>query len=232
MDKKTRFTGNVGKKFNEDGSAKRFPGNTIICHIPNQSPQFDFLMKIRGELMRQSWIKKYSLLPPSSFHMTVIEGICDSVRKPSHWPTKLALDASLKEADEFFIQQFNEIIPPQSFQTTGTYLFIGNTIGMRIVPVSVEMKDLMRKYRDHVAEKLGLWFPGHDFYQFHVSFAYLIERLSFKERIQTLRFMKRIRKEIKSNFGILTLNTPELTFFENMTNFAPSRNSSNQNIKE
>jgi hypothetical protein len=227
--KRIKYSGNVGKKFNPDGSAKGFPGNTIICHIPPNCETYQFLLRFRAILQQQPWIKNYALLPPSSYHMTVFEGVCDQVRKPSHWTTKLPLNASLEAVDNLLIEEWPKIQKPTGFTMQMDHHFVMNTIGIRLKPINPEMEQKIRGFRDILANHFGIKMPGHSIYHFHISFAYQIIKLNFKERLQSLRFMKKDLKEYQQQFGTLILNEPELTFFTDMTDFAPNRKEAQQN---
>jgi len=164
--------------------------------------------------------------------MTVHEGICEYVRKATHWPKELSREATLQEADEFFIEKFKEISVPEPFEIKAKGIGFGGVITMGIEPATEEMEKRMRTYRDEVAEKLTLKFPGHSFYGFHISFAYSIEILTFRERMQVNKYKKKISERAVKEFGVLKLNDPELTFFEDMTNFADSRANARQNVQE
>ncbi len=221
-----KYTGHVGKKFHKDGTARKFPGNTIICHVPKDSPQFTFLVEYQKYLKTQSWAKKFSFLPSSSFHMTVFEGICEQVRKPNHWFSSLPLDASLQETDTFLTDKWRKIENPDSFSMQATRILIGSVITLRLKPSNSEENAKLRAFRDLLAKETTIKMPNHSNYGFHISFAYQIEKLSMLERIKVGKFMIREAPRVKEGFGIMKTNPPELTFFENMTHFAHIREES------
>ena len=103
-----------GKKFSEGGRVLEFPGNTVICRISPQSKQFHLLVRIRQQLKAQPWAEKFFFLPPSSYHMTVFEGVCDQVRQPERWTVKLPLDAKLEEVDTFFVEAWKDVKKPST----------------------------------------------------------------------------------------------------------------------
>lgn len=227
-----KYSGNVGKKFNEDGSAREFPGNTIICHVPHESPTFRFLLQIREELQQQPWAKKYAFLPPSSYHMTVFEGVCHQVRKRHVWPKSLPLDASLEDVDRFFIKQWDKIEEPTSIEVKYGHMGIGGTIGIRVQPTSPKMNQKIRVFRNLLAETMEIRTPAHDWYGFHISFAYLIEKLTLMDQIKVAKYIFRVRKRHQRDFGILQFTSPELCFFADMTNFAHSRSDAKRNSQD
>ena len=92
----------VGNKFYEDGTVRQFPGNTIICFADPQSQAFQEAEWAQQQLLRESYADKFAILPPSSFHMTVLDLICDQVRETEKWSSHLSLDAPLEEVDQHF----------------------------------------------------------------------------------------------------------------------------------
>ena len=219
----TKYSRHVGKKFNEDGSVKKFPGNTVICHVPKDSDQFHFLGEYMKKLQSQSWSHKFSFLPSSSFHMTVFEGICDNYRKRTHWFSSLPLDTPLLETDSYMTKIWADIEKSISFSMNAMRIGIGNGITLRLEPIDSNSNESIRNFRDLLSNKFHLRGPNHKGYGFHISFAYLIEKLSSKEKKEVKNFMKKEVAFIQGNFGVLKTSAPELTFFEDMFKFSPTR---------
>ncbi len=218
-----KYSRNVGVKFNEDGSAKRFLGNTVICHVPKDSPQYSYLVELQEEMKRQPWAKHYSFLPHASFHMTVFEGVVDRIRSRKRWFEDLALDVPFEEADAFITEKWQTIEKPSGFQMQATHLSVSNVITLRLQPIDEEMNRKIRGFRDLLADVLKLRVSSHDRYGFHISFAYRITKVSISEYIKLLRFKARVNKEVQDKFGLLQTNEPELTFFNDMMEFPPQR---------
>ena len=86
----------VSSKFGVDGKVQHFPGNTIISHLSPSSDLYASMLVLHEKLLQSNLSSVITLLPPSSWHMTVFEGICDEVRKPGFWPSDLAVDAPLE----------------------------------------------------------------------------------------------------------------------------------------
>jgi hypothetical protein len=218
-----KYTSSVGKKFDKKGNPIDFPGNTVICHIPKESPQFSFLVDFQTRLKASPFASHFAFLPPSSFHMTVFEGVCDRIRKPTNWTTKLPINAPLTASDELFTKEWNQIQKPKEFRVRPALFYAIGTLGFRYKPVNLAMSQSMRGFRDLLADKFGLRFPNHEKYAFHTTLGYQITSFSFLEGIQVISWMKKQQKYLHENYGILTTGEPEFTFFTDMTNFAPSR---------
>lgn len=218
-----KWSKNVGNKFNKDGSPKEFLGNTIICHIPKDSPTYLFLLKIVMLLKKQPWGKKFSFLPPSSLHMTVFEGVRDDRRRLPFWTTKLPLDAPLEQIDHLLMNLWPTLPKPKSFKMRWKYLEIDDTIGINLKPISKDIEQEMRYYRDLLSEQTGIRTRNHNHYGFHITIAYLIQRLTLKELLQSILWGISLNSKFKKEFGILQLGSPELCFYADLFNFAHSR---------
>ncbi|NJN16631.1 MAG: DUF1868 domain-containing protein [Oscillochloris sp.] len=81
MDQSIGYTREVGRKFHPDGSARLFPGNTVICFAAASEPLYQAAVGLQDRLRTTSYGHRFALLPPPSFHMTVIELLCDQVRE-------------------------------------------------------------------------------------------------------------------------------------------------------
>ena len=103
-------TKNIGRKFNPDGSVRFFPGNTVISKLHEDSEIYPLISRI-SRSFREVQGRKYAYLPEHSFHMTVIQGVCDEDRKAELWSRHLSLETPLEETDVFFEQQFSRAKP-------------------------------------------------------------------------------------------------------------------------
>lgn len=231
MISKTKFTRNVGVKFHEDGTARAFPGNTVICHLPKDSPQFKYLIEFQNQLKASPFASHYAFLPPSSFHMTVFEGVLEERRKPSVWTNKLPTNAPLDEVDKLFMHEWQQIPKPDHFQVRPSVFYTFGTIGFRYQPIDDAMNKKMRDFRDLLADRFGLRFGNHKLYSFHTTLGYQILNYSFIEFLRASIWMRKMNKELIKKYGILTTNAPELCFFTDMTCFAPSRAEAKQNVQ-
>ena len=60
------------------------------------------LDKLYGRLLDAEVAQIYTLLPPSSWHMTVFDGVCDGNRNGERWPGDLDREAPLLEINQTF----------------------------------------------------------------------------------------------------------------------------------
>jgi hypothetical protein len=95
----------IGRKFAADGRVLPFPGNTFICPIAPSNPATAPLRAFRAALEAEPYAHKFAFTPPSSYHMTVFEGVVDQVRKPGFWPADLDPDAPLADCNRLFLRK-------------------------------------------------------------------------------------------------------------------------------
>ena len=213
----TVYTKAVGTKFHADGSLRRFPGNTIVCHTAHLEPLQSHLVWVQSEYKKLSFANsKLAFLPPSSFHMTFFELLCDEVRRPELWSSKLALDAPLEETDRFFAQVLRGFDFPQEIHMRVDDLHVST---IRLRPKSEEHEAYLRAKRDELAEITGVRQPNHDRYGFHISLAYLLIQLTPEEKDEFEAFRRRLLPLVQERLGIFALEKPEYVLFQDMGAF-------------
>jgi len=213
------YTHHVGTKFNRDGTARTFPGNTVISKIGSDMPVYAALVEAQNRLKSLECAQKYAFLPPASFHMTVIEGLCDQVRKPKNWTTKLALDLPLVDTNKFLIDLFPLITPPDLVEMRIAGRGGTGVLMIMLEPADKESMIAMTAYRDRFADETGIRFPGHDDYKFHISLAYNLIELTESEERQLTQTYASVLHDISTTIGSFRLNPPSLACFENMLTF-------------
>lgn len=213
----TAFTNAVGTKFHEDGNLRHFPGNTIISHTRGIEPLHSHLIWIQDQYKQLSFAtSKLSFLPPPSFHMTFFELLCDQVRKPEVWSSKLPLDAPLEETDRFFADALHSFDFPTDIHMRIDDLALTT---IRLSPVSEEHEAFLRGKRDELAEATGVRQPKHDQYGFHISMSYNLVQLTQEEKDEFQAFRERMLPVVQEKVGRFTLGTPEYVVFSDMGEF-------------
>ncbi len=212
----------VGNKFYKDGSVRQFPGNTIICFADPDGQAYKDAEWVQNEILKEPYGHKFAMLPPSSFHMTVFELLCDEVREKSHWSFKLSLDASLIETDKFFIDAFKDVSTPDNFQMVCTGMAVGRTgLMLALEPKDDAVNKHIRGYRNMLAATMGILQPNHETYGFHLSLAYRIIQTTAEEEAQLEALAERVNVRLNETFGLFDTGKPMLTFFDDMFAFVP-----------
>jgi hypothetical protein len=212
----TRF---VGEKFHEDGSVRAFPGNTVISKVMPDMPLYSGLMEAQKQLKAVGFSRKYAFLLPSSFHMTIMEGLCEQVRTPEQWSTKLALHLSMDEVNQFMRDCFARMSPPHML----TMRIVEGTFAQSLVfilePADAETAQGLKGFREQFSRETGIRFSDHDTYTYHIALAYNLITLTALEDILIQKEQQEIQRALSVANPVIKLGKPRLTYFENMFQF-------------
>ncbi|MEJ2125711.1 MAG: DUF1868 domain-containing protein [Alphaproteobacteria bacterium] len=169
----------VGRKFYPDGRVRTFPGNTIVCHVTAAAALVEHLNRLHERLRVAEAARLYTLLPPSSWHMTLFDGVTGETRAPDHWPEGTPLDAPLEDVHRLFEKRLTaQVFGPEltfAMRVTG-FGKLRNVISLSLQPASAAEKQAIRCLRDRLAAALRLRRASHDTYGFHITLAYFLVR--------------------------------------------------------
>ena len=219
----TRFGFDVGRKFNEDGSVRFGPGNTMICLLDHDSLVFQRIKEIRDDFGRNKIGECITLLPDESLHMTAIEGVVDGNRSPERWTTLLPCDTPLEKVDDLFQEKWKDIPPLGRVEMVFHHIRVGTGLCVALRAKSEDDERRIRAWREIVSEKMGLRFPSFETYEFHISLAYGF-RTPSDEAMENLEEMvkKYDEKFSLEKFGFI-VPEPSMTYFDNMFFFSKER---------
>ncbi|MFN3017869.1 DUF1868 domain-containing protein [Vibrio coralliilyticus] len=213
----------VGVKFNQDGTVRHFPGNTFICHIDQSIDLIVELEWAQSQLKAMQCAAKFSFLPISSMHMTVFEGVCDQVRQPEKWTSKLPLDAPLAQTTDFFASAVSQIGAHSGFEMMFDYVYncpVGGT-SIRIKPATDESDLALKNCREQLRASTGINMPEFDDYHFHITLSYRIMELEESEKVELKQVAERISERFSQSFGRLKHGAVEFCRFDDMFKFEP-----------
>lgn len=94
---------------------------------------------------------------------------------------------------------------------------------VRFVPEDEQSAANLKNFRDEVSDKLGVRFPDHDSYGFHISIAYQLWEMTQDEKGNIQIVCETLSQEMKNNKASFTLRQPEMTYFYNMYKFHSTR---------
>ena len=219
----TRFGFDVGRKFNEDGSVRFWPGNTMICLLDHDSLVFQRIKEIRDDFGRNKIGECITLLPDESLHMTAIEGVVDGNRSPERWTTLLPCDTPLEKVDDLFQEKLKDMPPLGRVEMVFHHIRVGTGLCVALRAKSEDDERRIRAWREIVSEKMGLRFPSFETYEFHISLAYGF-RTPSDEAMENLEEMvkKYDEKFSLEKFGFI-VPEPSMTYFDNMFFFSKER---------
>lgn len=218
----TRYTPEVGRKFYGDGSAREFPGNTIICFVPPDSAAYALALWLMDGARALPFAHKFALLPPSSLHMTVMELLTDQTRRPEKWSAQLPLDAPLEETDQFFLRTVPGAPAPATFHMRYAGVRQRPGLSITLLPASEDDARALRAYRDAVSRATGVRFADHEAYRYHISLAYLLMELEPDEEAALAQYFTDRDPILREKFGVFQTGQPQLVFFDDMFRFVPA----------
>lgn len=213
----------VGYKFNADGSPHSFPGNTIISQIPLSTPLSDALTSVRDTLAASSFASCLALLPPSSYHMTVFEGVTERSRRQGLWPAGIPIDAPMTAVNrelERRLRDFDlDCTVPFRMRLDEFSLRRDPGATIRLLPFDEQENQKLRRLRNRLAAQLRLRAPDHDNYGFHISLAYLIDWMTTAQKREYAAVQAACFKMLGQSFPVIELGVPAYCVFYDMFAF-------------
>lgn len=218
-----RYTGAVGQKFHSDGSPRPFPGSTQLSHIPLGSALHKTLGAILDEAAAEPVMRKFVLMPKSSLHMTLMDGIDDEHRAAPFWPAAVPVTASLETAREWCASQLSGFHTGLSGDFTMVRRDVApnhiNSFTVPLKPADLARDHEMRVLRNRLSDRLGIRSPGHDTYSFHITLGYLIEYLTPDEASAFQALYQGWMDRLFALHPVITIGRPEFCYFADMFAF-------------
>lgn len=217
------YGSSIGMKFYEDGSVRRFPGNTMVADILPGCPAYDVMCKLRQMIIDNGFDDHFILLPENSYHMTVIQGLNDQTRDDARWPKCFSREASMEEADDYFTNAASSvemIAPPRMVFDEVAYR--SSCCVVRLKPADAEQEAILRGFRDKVATALGHFQPTHDTYRFHISLGYIRVIPEGEDHVRMQKLLKEMNEYIAKQPAFVT-GTPYIAYFDDMMYFYDHR---------
>ncbi|EFL9960630.1 DUF1868 domain-containing protein [Escherichia coli] len=220
---------NKGAKFYRNGKVAEYKGCSIICHTDKSSNLFKSMLNVQVKIQRD-FGDCIVLLPPDSYHMTIIELVSGVQRTP--WPYNTPTDIGMEEVREkiklmLTNQQLAFDRPvrmkinleskpslPSEWDDNKQPAFI-----IPLIPASKSDKEILTKFRDRVAKITGVRKSNHDTYRFHTSFGYQIKPMTEKKYIQFTKEYYEWLNYLKTNSEPITFRNPALCYFNDMLQF-------------
>jgi hypothetical protein len=215
----------VGHKFYPEGGVRPWAGSTVICHVPAQGTLHDALARIQDSAMRASCMRKFTLLPVSSLHMTIFPGVDEDHRKPPLWPAAVPADAPIEACNAWCAERLADFHTGMGrfrmrLQTDWDINGLSSFL-LRLVPADVEEERRMRRLRDRLSDALQIRAPDHDTYFFHIGLGYQIEWLTPEETQTYYAAYRDWTAAFASEVGEFTLGPAEFCVFRDMFAFQP-----------
>ncbi|MFW7267232.1 DUF1868 domain-containing protein [Gluconacetobacter sp. Hr-1-5] len=174
-------TPEVGRKFDARGAAMPFRGNTIIIPLDGGSAAATLMGRLRDALANSPIARQLAILPASSFHMTVFEGVNDHERTPRNWPASLPtgapIDTVTQHAAQLLAATPFDYPQPIVMRATGLKM-TARGVRLKVTGFNHVQEAAIRRLRDEIATRLAIHRTDHSQYGFHMSLAYTIAPLA------------------------------------------------------
>lgn len=183
----------VGRKFNADGTVKRFGGNTFVGHVLQQGQdydQFDGLLDIYREFPAHGFARKVALTPPNSYHVTVFGGLNDEDRGKPRWPRALPAGMPVEAVTRQWLRELKarpRLAEPRfEFAYGRPAAMTDGAPHVPLHPANDATARRLKALRDDLSEFTGIRDRNHDSYQYHLTVGYIHQILTGQEA-QALR---------------------------------------------
>jgi hypothetical protein len=212
-------------KFNPDGSPRPFAGNTVICHLPQQSRLRDAVAGLGDSLRSASFAAKLATLPSDSYHFTIFGGPNDQDRGRYGWPSGIPVSTSITECNRVIGERIARFrmhteLPIRFRLDQEKTLAPQRASGLQLVPVDANEKLKLSMLRDRMAAEVFRYrADDHETFGFHISLAYQMRGFAAEERREYQDVMTRHLPTIVGAAPVIELGIPEFCTFENMYRF-------------
>lgn len=209
-----------GKKFDIDGNARRYRGTTFVFPVPQDSP-FHRAQEAAQQLIKESPFRDhYAILPPSSMHMTLYNGVNDNHRGTPVWPGEVPADAPLTDVVAFLqrrLQGATVDVPREvTMRAVGVQGVLDAAPGLQLEPVDASLNDALRKVRYQIRDATGVDRGGIDDYTFHSALAYRLVEARPDERAALDTLERDMFALFRGDAATVTMEPPALNAFDDM----------------
>lgn len=206
-----------GGKFDDNGGVLRHPGNTFICHIDPQSVFYQCLSDMHDALRALPGAGCLTFLPKSSFHMTVFCGISGDPLGVDGWPDDIPRDTTLETISGIWLKRLSRIDEQGGFTMMPDCMPVPYSLNMK--PATEADASSLLDTRKQLQDITGLVRADMQSYQFHVTFAYLVNWINADEAEDLMVSAQRLYNEHLANTTPVTLGPVEFCTFETMYKF-------------
>ena len=213
----------IGLKFYENGDVRTYPGNTVVADVTPECPAYGVMVSLRQMVIDNGLDSHQILLPEDSYHMTVIRGVNDQVRKDTHWPKDLAKDTPMTEVDDYITKAVTSVPMPKKMRMKFDRVMLNEgDIKVLLWPADEEQAKILKDYRNAVANAIGLFLPGHDEYRFHITLSYTRVIAEGEDKVRMDAMIEEMNRRIKNQPDI-DITAPYMAYYNDMLAFSPTR---------
>ncbi|MDL2404302.1 DUF1868 domain-containing protein [Rhizobium calliandrae] len=206
----------LGRRYDLSGNFQYEPGNTIVRHLVEGSETQRAVVAAREKFLAMPEASQFTFTPISSLHMTLFQGIIEHRRTRPYWPADIALDAPIDEMTAIMGERLKTLSMREPFKVAVTH---ARPSGLLVDGATETDRRVMRAWRNALADLLGYRHPDHDVYPFHITFAYVIERLGDEALPRWQAMLDQVAADIRATAPIIEMRPPAFCSFDDMNHF-------------
>ncbi len=212
------YTGHVGTKFNSSGEPLSYPGFSYVSMVPVSTRQHKLFKWASTQFKIFEKNVFMALLPPHSFHMTLIDLLCDKLRKKEFWSGKIDMNLPFPGVEMKIKEMLSGLEIEQGFQMD--FNGIDNETGVFCYkPHDTVTKQLIIDYRKRISDTTDVYYPNFSTYKTHTTLFYFLKHFPPDERRKYEHLKNKTEKHFLKHFGTIYIPPPKLTFFKDMHDF-------------
>lgn len=206
----------LGTRYKRTGGFLPEAGNTVVCHVGKGSETQAALVAARESYLAMPEAPQFVFTPITSLHMTLFQGTVDNRRKPGFWPADLPLDTPIEDMTEIMAARLEALSIFEPFEVA---VIRARPTGLLVDGTTPRDRKIMRTWRDAIADALGYRHPDHDDYPFHITFAYVIDRLGDDALPRWQAMLDAVETDLRERCPVLEMTPPAFCAFEDMNHF-------------
>lgn len=208
-----------GGKFASDGSVQHWPGNTFVCHVVPDSAAHDLIRAIQEEVKMSRFARFFTFLPPSSFHMTVFQGVSPETGSPDALPRGAVPGMRRDALSGMMLDAIRDLAFDPAPKARLVELFCGYSLTVTGAEPGGEAP--FRAMRETLRDATGIMPPDFDSYVFHITLAYLVDWLTEPVARDLVAFSAGMTDRYAPRLAEIPLGPVAFCTFETMHHFEP-----------
>lgn len=211
-----------GKKWDLDGNAQRFRGNTFVCPVPQDSAFFDAGTEAMEILKRSSIADQYVCLPHQSMHMTVFDATTRDTVINKQLPAWLADCTDVSEVSQRILARLQEStltpVGPIRMKVKGFRPFDANFM-MDLTPADDAVFNTLWTIRRELSALLEIRASDFETYQFHSTIGYRLVKPLASDVPPMERLAAKCSALFTGDAATVTMEHPAFNLFDDMLAF-------------
>ncbi|WP_405614102.1 DUF1868 domain-containing protein [Streptomyces sp. NBC_00076] len=211
-----------GKKWDLDGNAQRFRGNTVVCPVPQDSAFFHAETEAMEIMKRSSITDQYVCLPHQSMHMTVFDATTQDNVINKQLPAWLADCTDVSEVSQRILARLQEStltpLGPITMKVRGFRPFDAN-FTMDLTPADDATFNTLWTARRELSALLDIRPSNFETYQFHSTIGYRLVKPLASDVPPMERLAAKCSALFTGDAATVTMQHPAFNLFDDMLAF-------------